>query len=221
MSEYRELLIGCGYRRNKMMGVPGSTPGMWTGKVVTLDLNTFFQPDLLWNLNVCPWRYMPIQEDGIGPYDGTLTPCQIFPENFFDEIHAYEVLEHLGQQGESTTFFELFNEIWRVLKPNAYLFATVPSRYSAWLWGDPSHRRAILPETLTFLSQQNYIDQCDGPDHQRTPMSDFRGIYHADFAVAGATDNHETFAFGLKAIKPSRRPSKFGAIPDGPMGNLA
>jgi hypothetical protein len=35
-------------------------------------------------------------------------------------------------------------------------------------------------------------------------MSDFRNIYRADFEVAHVADKDGTFAFVLKAVKPSR-----------------
>jgi len=54
-------------------------------------------------------------------------------EDFFDEVHAYEVLEHLGRQGDYRSFFATFANIYRVLVPGGLLLATVPSRYSGWL----------------------------------------------------------------------------------------
>lgn len=123
-------------------------------------------------------------------------------DDYWDEIHAYDVLEHLGAQGDAAGLLRQFAELWRILKPNGYLCCTVPSRFSLGLWGDPSHRRVINPMTLTFLDQGEYIRQCDS----RTPssMSDFRGLYKADFRCVEAADNRETFSFVLQAVKPSR-----------------
>src|SRR3546814_6014455 len=74
----------------------------------------------------------------------------------FDEVHAYEVLEHLGSQGDFRSFFAHFGEIYRALKDGGILFATVPAWDSVWAWADPSHRRVIAPETLVFLDQTQY-----------------------------------------------------------------
>lgn len=189
VSGYRELLIGCGHRREKLLGLPGE-PLEWRG-LVTADLNLACHPDHVIDLNIIPW----------GTSNGLLE-YHILEDSSFDEVHAYEVLEHLGSQGDAATFFAVFAEIWRVLKPGGHLFATVPSRYSAWLWGDPSHRRAILPETLVFLDQTQYTRQLDGAI--KTPMSDFRSIYTADFDIVASTDNHVSHLFCLKALKPSR-----------------
>jgi hypothetical protein len=181
---YRELLIGCGHARDKRILAPNSTAG-WQC-LVTLDQNADCHPNIVCDLDnsALAWRHEQLQD------------------NQYDEIHAYEVLEHLGQQGNARSFFWLFTGLWNLLKPDGYLCATVPSRYSPWLWGDPSHRRAILPESLVFLDQSEYVRQLDGP--RKTAMSDFRSLYRADFQLVDKADNRETFSFILQALKPSR-----------------
>jgi SAM-dependent methyltransferase len=156
---------------------------------MTLDHNADVNPDIVWDLNETPWAPETVAGDAL------------LADSSFDEIHAYEVLEHLGQQGDAASFFAHFSEIWRLLKPNGYLCATVPSRHSPWLWGDPSHRRAILRESLVFLDQSEYTRQCD---QGATPMSDFRNIYRGDFTLCYANDDEEKFSFVLQAVKPAR-----------------
>lgn len=206
MSTYRELLIGCGHRRDKLLGPPG-VPLQWHG-LVTLDINEKCKPDILCDLDQVPWRPIDWFNRSNQPQniDEIFLPLPngefCFKHNMFDEVHAYEVLEHIGSQGDAKKFFSDFQQIWNILKPGGYLFGTVPSRYSPWLWGDPSHRRAILPESLVFLSQQEYKNQCDGD--RKTPMSDFRDIYKGDFNVIAFPDNHTNMAFCLEAVKPPR-----------------
>lgn len=201
MSEFRELLIGCGHSRIKKMPSLDGNPH-WRG-LVTLDMNEACDPDYLCDLDppfepqACWYSQCRKYIEGFSKdVDNT------FYENSFDEVHAYEVLEHLGQQGDADAFFRHFSEIWRILKPGGHLYATVPSRFSPWLWGDPSHRRAILPESLVFLDQSEYVRQLDSA--QKTAMSDFRSIYQADFRIRRVRDNRETFEFILEAVKPSR-----------------
>lgn len=191
---YKNLLIGCGHARDKRLepalfhekanateiARQWRKPRQWQGELTTLDYESPCNPDIVWNLNTVPW---PVHA------------------NMYDEVHAYEVLEHLGSLGDYHAFFETFSEIWRILKPGGYLCATVPSRKSIWLLGDPGHTRAILQCTLVFLNQQHYIDQ-----HGITAMSDYRKVYRADFEVVWTHDNDETHMFVLRAVKPSRCP---------------
>ena len=167
-----ELLIGCGSTRDKRMMVNGKVD--WDN-LVTLDYNADHKPDVVCNLNYFPYP---------------------FEDNAFDEIHAYEVLEHTGKQGDYLFFFRQFSELWRILKPNGHLLATCPSRHSAWAWGDPSHTRIVQPENLVFLSQRAYREQVG-----KTSMSDFRSLYKADFETVYAHDDRETFRFIIRAIK--------------------
>lgn len=172
----KELLIGCGSSRDKRLTIDGTTG--WDN-LVTLDYNEDHKPDVVWDLTC--------QE---------VLPARMVDE--FDEIHAYEVLEHLGQQGDYRTFFRQFEAFWRALKPNGHFMATVPSRNSIWAWGDPSHTRIVQLEQLVFLRQTSYEDV------GKTSMSDFRNIYKADFDIVFAEDDGETARFIIKAVKPSR-----------------
>lgn len=214
---HRELLIGCGRRRDKRMwrtsddfsGAGPASNREWKN-LYTADINPECDPDFCVDLNVGPqWSPFEIRLKNWESL-GILDEDGCFQESFFDEVHAYEILEHLGKLGDELSFFDHFSEIWRILKPGGYLLATVPSRFSEWLWGDPSHKRAIYPCTLTFLDQTEYVRQCDN-DATRTPMSDFRSIYKADFKIVYTHDNKLTHSFILQAIKPSRIANAFKA----------
>lgn len=221
-NDYRELLIGAGRDHRKRLCAQPHHPRGWqgpNGKPVTLDVNKALNPDLWCDLNAQPpWWAAPRDpmgdEPGIGPdirilKDSTpiLPPYGVLHElvsDYWDEIHAYEVLEHLGRQGDAHAFFAQMSEIWRLLKPGGFLVAEVPSRFSGNLWGDPGHSRAIVEETLVFLDQSQYALQCDGPERSRTPMSDYRNIYRCDFRCTDHHDNRSHLLFVLQAVKPSR-----------------
>lgn len=175
----KELLIGCGRRRDKLLSTPDHRE--WSD-LVTLDINPNHEPDILWNLTVHP---LPIED------------------STYDEIHAYEVLEHLRDQGDWRGFFDDFAEYWRILKPAGHLFASVPKWDSVWAWGDPSHKRVINEGSLQFLSQRQYSKQIG-----TTPMSDFRWYYKADFSVIFAQTAGESFFFCLEANKPAWAPQR-------------
>lgn len=174
----RQLLLGCGHSRDRRVSMDGATEFT---NLTTLDISPRTNPDFIWDLEKYPWPFEP---------------------NTFDEVHAYEVLEHLGRQGDYLSFFKCFSEIWHILKPNGLLCATCPSMTSRWAWGDPGHTRIIAHESLVFLDQCQYISQLDGVN--KTPMTDYRNIYKADFAMSLSQDDGESFRFILTAVKPSR-----------------
>lgn len=171
----KQLLIGCGNDLSKKLTADGNEG--WE-ELVTLDMNPDHKPDVEWNLMDMPLPFL---------------------DNTFDEIHAYEVLEHTGAQGDYRFFFRQFDEFYRLLKPNGHLLATCPSRHSKWAWGDPSHTRIMQPEQLIFLSQEKYKAGVGV-----TAMSDFRYLYKSDFDAVAYEDDDEKYWFVLKAIKPSR-----------------
>lgn len=169
-----ELLLGSGSSRDKRLGVLGRPE--WVD-LVTLDIEQRHNPDVVYDMSDIP---LPFDDD------------------FFDEIHAYECLEHVGRQGDYKFFFSQFSDFWRMLKNGGLLVATVPDVSSPWAWGDPSHTRVIQPESLIFLNQPAYAQV------GKTPMSDFRTIYKADFDIIHQEKSGHSFAFVLKAVKPSR-----------------
>ena len=82
-----ELLLGCGFSRVKKLAHPDRPE--WDG-LVTLDMNPAHKPDVVFDLNDWPL-----------PFDG----------DTFDEVHAYDVMEHLGQQGDWKFFFRQWANI--------------------------------------------------------------------------------------------------------------
>src|ERR1700677_377234 len=196
-----ELLLGCGYRWDKIAKAPGKL-AEWDD-LVTLDINPDCKPDLQCDLNDPYWCCRPLTSRGeraVAKYidDKTCVNNELH-ENYFSEVHAYEVLEHLGQQGDITSFFHAFDNIYRILIPNGLLFATCPSIRSNWLWGDPGHRRVIQKESLIFLDQSQYTLQIG-----KTPMSDYRNTWKSDFQILSSTDDGQFHRFVLQAIKPAR-----------------
>jgi hypothetical protein len=179
-ADYHELLIGCGGNHSKKLALGGRSE--WH-HLTTLDINPHHHPDLVWDLTQLP---LPLDD------------------NSFDEIHAYEVLEHTGAQGDFRFFFAQFAEFWRILKPGGVLIGTCPSRLSPWAWGDPSHTRVIQPEHFIFLDQTQYIAQVG-----KTAMSDFRWIFKDDFSTVHAVDDGQLLQFALRAVKPSRIPAAY------------
>lgn len=145
--------------------------------LITLDINPDRKPDIVWDLENLPLPF----EDGI-----------------FDEIHAYQVLEHLGSQGDQDQFFGFFNEMYRLIKPKGIVCLSFPNVTSEWVWGDPGHKRFIHPYYFNFLSQAYYKSECD---EKVTMTSDYRYIYKGDFEVRWSSQNSDCYYILLEAIK--------------------
>lgn len=187
------LLLGCGHSRTRRLMlrdgfpngsvrlVPADNSGQWPDDTLlhSWDINAECRPDAIVDLNL-PWRTWPKSNV------------------LYDEVHAYEVLEHLGTQGDVDSFFNTFVGIWHLLKAGGVLLATVPHWKSEWAWGDPSHRRVITPGSFSFLSRRQYREQLG-----KTPMSDFRQyLGDADFEVIDvvSTAQENILYFALRAV---------------------
>jgi predicted SAM-dependent methyltransferase len=158
--------------------IPGGSSAEWD-QLTTVDIDPNCGADIVMDLDASyGWDRLPSER--------------------YDEVHAYEVLEHLGSLGDAARFFAHFGEIYRLLKPGGFLCATVPSRHGPWLWGDPGHRRAITRESLAFLSQLTYAQV------GTTTMTDYRTCWRGDFDLVYHHDDRVTFGFVLQAIKPAR-----------------
>lgn len=128
------------------------------------------------------------------------------PDNSVDVAYATHVLEHIGRQGETKEWFFFWEQLYRVLTPEGILVFESPLASSTWAWADPSHTRALTPESFTFLNQDAY----------RLPgssISPFR--IHCDFLLVGecryvrdvnptiaAREAYSHFCGTLRARKP-------------------
>lgn len=136
---------------------------------VTLDIDGALEPDVVWDLNNTP---MP------------------FEDGEFDEIHAYEVLEHCGKQGDWEFFFEQFDEFHRILKKDGMIYITVPYWSGIWAWGDPGHTRVLNEGTFSFLERERY--------EETGPRTDYRRWYKGDFKVVHAQNDGNTLFIALR-----------------------
>ena len=134
----KALMLGAGTcpPMRRIQG-PDSAPEEET-EWTTLDISPAAKPDYVFDLEVINGSTYNL------------------PGGRYDEIHAYDVLEHFGRQGDYRGFFYTFNAFHRALVPGGLLFATVPEHDSIWAWGDPGHTRVILPQTIAYLEKEHY-----------------------------------------------------------------
>jgi hypothetical protein len=145
----RKLLIRLEYE--------GGLPSRDDVILTRLDSNPDCKPDVLWDLNVKPWP---------------------FEDNSFDEVHAYNVMEHLGRQGDAKAFFDEHYEIWRILRRGGSYLGCCPTMRNPWVLAEPSHTRVLLPHTFNFLHGR-FMDTQLGV----TSSSDFRGLWRGDLRL--------------------------------------
>lgn len=178
-----ELLLGCGNSRIKRVR-PGWTPEAWN-KLVTFDIDPNCGADILGDF-----------EDGLP-----------FADNTFDEVHAYDVMEHFGTQGDYRAFFRHFGEVYRVLKPYGLFCGITPHWNGPWLWNDPGHRRSISLYTLAFLNQSTYADEVGV-----TALTDYRWLWKGDMKLVSAhtTTNPDGTDSGNVWILQAHKP---GSVP--------
>lgn len=172
LADYRELMIGCGNSRNKRIQFAGIPKDFCD--LTTMDLSSDCGADVVHDLNVLPYP---------------------FADNSFDEIHAYEVLEHCGVQGDWRFYFAQFSEFYRILKPNGYLMGTVPMWDSPWAWGDPGHTRIISKQCLSYLDQDHYKQVGNNSS------SDYRNVWKGNFQCTGFQESEHQFGFVMRAVK--------------------
>ena len=160
----RQLLLGSGGSRKKKM-VHELTPDKEFTDLVTLDIAGV--ADIYHDLDNLPYDF--------------------FRDETFDEIHAYEVLEHCGTQGDEKFFFEQFNEFWRILKPGGVFCASVPSHESVWAFGDPGHKRVLPPCVFNFLAEEFYAQL------GTTPCADYRHLIKGYWKLIGIDEGDTNF----------------------------
>lgn len=183
------LMLGCGHSEVKRKIVaPTSAPESET-RWITVDFVESARPTVLFDL----------EELG-------MVPIPQVPYGEVDEIHAYEVLEHIGRQGDFRSFFRHFNGLWDILKPGGLLIGSCPSHDSLWAWGDPGHTRLVTPQSFAYLTRNHYAARAEKWIDASSDYRDFvRGkwwiVRHSEVTKATAEDSgHFLFALEKEVV---------------------
>jgi len=95
-----------------------------------LNVDKFGDPDLKCDLESFPWPW---------------------PDNSVDEIVLHHVLEHLGETSQA--YLRIMKEMYRVCKTDATVSITVPHPRHDDFINDPTHVRAVTPDSLAVFSK--------------------------------------------------------------------
>ena len=150
------LLLGCGKVWKRRIFDRSATNSFDGDELTTVDMDPSTNADIIMDLNCHP---LP------------------FADDTFDEIHAYDVLEHLGRQGDWKGYFDEFTEYHRILKPGGLFYIIVPIGMDA--LADPGHSRFFHINHFVFLSQEfNQQDQGDAGG-----VTDYSWYWKKNFAI--------------------------------------
>ena len=71
-----------------------------------------------------------------------------------DSVHIF-LMPHVLEHVKPWLIFKVFNELWRIIKPNGQLaVATVYAGSPAW-WGDPSHCTGFNERSFFYLTPKH------------------------------------------------------------------
>ena len=96
-----------------------------------VDISSRCNPDEVLDLEQFPW-----------PYE----------DNFFERIHADNILEHLGQ--DPRVFTKVMQEMYRVSADQAEWYINVPHHRCDLFWDDYTHVRALSAKTFKMFDQK-------------------------------------------------------------------
>lgn len=150
-----------------------------------------------WAVDIIPHPEIPRMKQA----DLVIQPIP-FDDNEFDLVTIYDGLEHLpfliyyGMQPiRREPVVELFNEIYRVLKPDGEFYSQTPVFPNKMVWQDPTHASVWTEETFNYFSGDYY------GFHEHY---DFR----FDFQKISQDEVNGHIYTTLKAIKPMREEFK-------------
>jgi len=149
------LLIGCGNSRVKKLHL---NQPEWIGELTTLDMNPDCGADHVIDM---------------GAYAGRLP----FADESFDELAAYDTLEHWGRQGDWRGWFDEMADYHRILKPGGVFGIIVPVGPDA--IADPGHCRFFSANHFAMLNQAWYEKSLA----KGQQITDYRWYFKKDFEV--------------------------------------
>jgi SAM-dependent methyltransferase len=161
------LDIGCGK----------TTPEGWVG-IDRLD----FGQAVVADVSVVPWSFksdckaLPVEAKpnpkATGDWD---LSHWVLPDNSVDEVRSSHFVEHLT----GAERVEFFNELWRVMKPNATALIITPNWSHSCAYGDPTHQWPPMSQWYPLYLHRDWRAA-------NAPHAPF--TCHFDHVIAGSWD---------------------------------
>lgn len=131
-----KLDIGCG--KNKREGFHGVDSIAFDGVDTVLDVVR---------------RHAPLPA-GVHVFAGDMFTPWPWEDNSVDEVHSSHFVEHLDQIERC----HFFNELWRVMKPEAKATIITPHWSNARAYGDPTHKWPAISEWFYLYLNKGWRD---------------------------------------------------------------
>lgn len=97
-----------------------------------------------------------------------------------EEVRLIHVLEHLGSDTE--TYLRIIQELYRICVDGAHVVIHVPHPRHDNFLGDPTHVRAVTPQSLTLFDKAKNDEWVAGGVSSATPLAHYLGV---DFFISG------------------------------------
>ena len=128
------LILGVGNCKERRICPPDRARDFSDVNLTTVDIDPNCNPTHVLDMDaICALPFMP---------------------ETFDEIHAYDSLEHWGTQGDWRGYFDEFERYHTILKPDGCMYIIVP--YTTDYFADPGHKRFFSMNHFAMLDQRFY-----------------------------------------------------------------
>ena len=119
---------------------------------VNVDREASMAPDVIMDMERFPWP---------------------FEDNSVDEVVAKHVLEHVGATAE--VFIGVMRELYRVCSGGALVHIAVPHPRHDFFLNDPTHVRAITPQTMELFSKRS-CEEFRRRGASNSPLAFYAGV---------------------------------------------
>lgn len=155
----RALLLGSGASRERKIRITAGEPRDFKDyDLITIDMDPDCNPTIVGELpQSLPKDWGPV----------------------FDEIHAYDSLEHWGTQGDWKGWLDEMGIYHDLLKPGGRFFCVIPVGEDRFT--DPGHTRFMGSNWFNILCNDYYEERAAKDPTRKTAQGDYRWYWKKNF----------------------------------------